>query len=53
MSGNSLPASTIESRKASSTVITLSRGSGMRLSSRAPKAVAYQAQASAASGTTI
>src|SRR5215208_5215852 len=52
MSGNSLPTCTTESSKASSTVITLSPGSGMRLSSRAPNAFTYQAAASSASGTT-
>jgi hypothetical protein len=45
-SGNSLPTCTTESPKAISTVMTLSPGSGMRLSSRAPKALAYQAEAS-------
>src|SRR5215216_167903 len=53
MSGNSLPTCTTESPKASSTVITLSPGSGMRLSSRAPNAFAYQPAASAASRTTM
>ena len=53
MSGNSLPTCTTESPKASSTVITLSPGSGMRLSSCAPNAVAYQPAASAASRTTM
>src|SRR5215204_6411067 len=52
MSGNSLPICTTDSPNAISTVITLLPGSGMRLSSRAPNALAYQAAASLASGTT-
>ena len=52
MSGNSLPTCTTESPNASSTVITLLPGSGMRLSSRAPNAFAYQAAASSAFRTT-
>jgi len=51
MSGNSLP--TTESPKASWTVITLPSGSGIRLSSRAPKTLAHQLVASAASRTTM
>jgi hypothetical protein len=53
MSGNWLPTWTTESPKASTTLIGFWPGSGIRLSSRAPKAFAYHAPASAASGTTM
>src|SRR5215217_2472914 len=52
ISGNSLPTCMTDSPMASSTVITLSPGSGMRLSSRALNAFAYHAAAASASGTT-
>jgi hypothetical protein len=52
-SGNSLPTCTGDPAMSSSTVMTAPPGSGIRSRSCAPKAFAYQAAASAASGTTM
>jgi len=52
-SGNSLATATAASPKRSSTLITLPPGSGMRLTSSAPNASAYQRAAPSAAGTTM